>query len=333
MQKGGDRQPKALGEPDNALEIYAKEILEKLIRDGIPPTPSNFDTYFDKELDNKPRAFRKRVLTILQMEEGDESGEGLLERTIKEAFEHVKKFLLSISHVYKSLRHFEKIVKKRKSEIGAIADKKMLASFVDTLERDIDTMSKIIKKDASILKEHYESTSVLVSEAQKHAIHDDRYGVFKKSYLLKKIAQEEKLIKEFGHESTLMMVKASGRLLEDIESAKVRHLVQRTVARLLMKTSRRSDIVAHYENGIFAILMRHTSLTSARMAAERLKDLVGSTNFFIGDKEIRLEVDISIARIDLSRSMEQTISCALTALENIEDDSSPCAICPQDQEV
>jgi diguanylate cyclase len=334
MEKGGGKHPKALTEPDNALEKYAKEILETMIRNGVPPTPSNFATYFDKELDERPSAFRKKVLTILEMEEDDESREGLLEQTIKEAFEYVKKLMLQISHIYKNLRHLEKVTQKRALEAKAIADKKVLLSFLDTLNRDIATMRNIIKKDAESIKEQYEATSILVSEAETHAIHDDAYGVFRKNYFLKKMAQEEKLIKEFGHESTLMMVKASDALIKSVESSKVQHLIRRTVARLLMKTSRRSDIVAHYGHGVFAILMRHTSLTSAKMAAERLKDLVGNTNFFVGDREIILDVDIAIARIDLNRSMEQTITCALETLESVDDEKhAPCGVCPQDMEI
>jgi len=110
-------------------------------------------------------------------------------------------------------------------------------------------------------------------------------------------------------------------------------MILRTVARLLLKTSRRSDLVAVYDDEVFAILMRHTSIQNAKRAAERLKDLVNNTNFFVGDNEINLDVNIGIARIDLERSLEVTLVCALDAIGLGEQDDLPYGICPQDEEV
>jgi len=334
MERGGRYRVRGLGEPTNELETYAKEVLEAMIREGVPPTPSNFDAYFDKLLDDKPAVFRKRILKLLELEDGGEDDhQGVLEQYLKDAFVNVKKFLQHIYLLYKNLRHLETVIEKRQFEAEAIADKSAMATLLDAMKKDLHTMTKIIKKEAGELKETYEATSELVSEVQEHAIHEEKYGVYKKHYLLKKIRQEEKLIQEFRHESTLMMVRASDKVLREVGSPKVQHLVLRTVARLLLKTSRRSDLVAHYEGGVFAILMRHTSLQNAKQAADRLKDLVGNTNFFVGDQEIMLDVDIGIARIDIDRSSEQTIVCAYDGLDIAKKTEESCGICPQDVEI
>ena len=334
MERGGRFRAHDLGEPTSDLEKYAREVMDAMIREGVPPTPSNFDAYFDKLLDNKPSQFRKRILKLLELEDGGEDDhQGVLEQHLKEAFSNVKKFLQHINLIYKNLRHLETVVEKRSFEANAIADKNSMNTLLESTKKDIETMLQIIKKDAAELKESYTATSELVQEVQEHAIHDERYGVYKKNYLLRKMKQEEKLIKEFHHESTLMLVRAGEEVIGRLKSPKVQHLVLRTVARLLLKTSRRSDIVAHYEGGIFAILMRHTSLDNARMAADRLKDLVGNTNFFVGDEEIMLDVDIGVARIDLDRSIEQTIVCALDALDIAKKLDEPCGVCPQDVEI
>ncbi|MCF6201524.1 MAG: diguanylate cyclase [Hydrogenimonas sp.] len=333
MEEKGIRA-RRLDEPTSELESYAREVMEEMVRQSIPPTPSNFDAYFDKLLDNKPADFRKRILHLLELEDaGDDEHQGVLEQYLKDAFSNVKKFLQRINLLYKNLKHLEALIEKRRFEVEAIADKNALNTLLASTKKDIQTMGRIIKKEAGELKETYEATSELVHEVQDHAIHDDRYGVYKKNYLLKKLKQEEKLIKEFRHESTLMMVKASDDVLEQIESGKVKHLVLRTIARLLLKTSRRSDLIAHYDDGIFAILMRHTSLNNAKLAAERLKDLVGNTNFFVGDQEIMLDVEIGIARVDLDRSTEQTVVCALEGVEIARKSEEACGFCPQDIEI
>ncbi|WP_353661666.1 diguanylate cyclase [Hydrogenimonas sp. SS33] len=335
MERGGRYRAHNLEEPTSELEKYAREVMNAMIREGIPPTPSNFDAYFDKLLDGKDPAFRKRILKLLELEDGGEDDhQGLMERRLKDAFGNIKKFLQSINTLYKNLRHLETVIEKRQFEADAIADKGAMKTLLEGMKKDIRTMTGILKKDANELKEAYNATSELVQEVQENAIYDDRYGVYKKNYLLRKMRQEEKLMKEFRHESTLMTVRASEEVVNRLKSPKIRQLVLRTVARLLLKTSRRSDIIAHYDAGVFAILMRHTSLQNARLAADRLKDLVGNTNFFVGDEEIMLDVDIGIARMDLDRSVEQTVVCALEALDiakKLEDE--PCGVCPQDVEI
>ena len=55
--------------PSSDMEIYAKEVLNNLIADNIPPTPSNFSLYFDRLLENKSESLRKQIVSILGLEE------------------------------------------------------------------------------------------------------------------------------------------------------------------------------------------------------------------------------------------------------------------------
>jgi len=330
------RQPKAQGleEPTSELELYAQEVMNEMVRQNVPPTPSNFDAYFDKMLESKSREFRKRILKILELEDiGEHEQQTMMEQHLKDAFINIKKFMQLINLIYKNLRHLVALIEKRRYELNAVADKTGILALLDTLEKDMQSMNEIIKKESKTIKETYEATSELVYEVQELAIYDSRFGVYKKKYFMRKVEQEAKLIKEFHHESSIMMVRVSEKLLKKIESQKVRQMILRTVARLLLKTSRRSDLVAVYDNEVFTILMRHTSVQNAERAAERLKDLVNNTNFFVGDSEINLDVNIGIARIDLERSLEVTLVCALDAIAIGEKNNMPYGICPQDEEV
>ncbi|NPA30094.1 MAG: diguanylate cyclase [Epsilonproteobacteria bacterium] len=334
MKSGGEFSAHDLHEPTSDLEKYAQEVMATMIKDGVPPTPSNFDAYFDKLLETRPPAFRKKILKLLELEDGgDDEYQGIMEQQLKEAFGSVKKLLGHINTLYKNLRHLESVIEKRSFEANTITNNHDLGNVLEAMKQDLHTMLSIVKKDASELKETFNETAKMVKEVQEHTIYDDRFGVFKKNYLLRKMEREEKLIQEFKHESTLMLVRASDDVMRRLKTPKIKQLVLRTVARLLLKTSRRSDIVAHYDGTIFAILMRHTALNNAEMAAERLKDLVSNTNFFVGDEEILLDVEIGIARIDVSRTTEQTVVCALKALDIAKEEEEVCGVCPQDIEI
>jgi len=92
-------------------------------------------------------------------------------------------------------------------------------------------------------------------------------------------------------------------------------LMVRTIARLLLKTSRRSDIVAHYGNGVFSMLLKHTDIESAKKASERLCELVSNSNFFLADREIQLKISIGVTDIDPEFSVEEIVVSALDGIE------------------
>ena len=132
--------------------------------------------------------------------------------------------------------------------------------------------------------------------------------------------------------SSIILLKISKDTIKNVNSEKVVVFASKTIAKLLFKTSRRNDIVAYYENGIFALILKHTNLISAKRAAERLRDLVNSTNFFWGDKDIKLDISIGISNINQNRTIEDSVGCAKSSLDMA--DMSPdifMKICEQDE--
>jgi diguanylate cyclase (GGDEF)-like protein len=130
-----------------------------------------------------------------------------------------------------------------------------------------------------------------------------------------KIEQEIELIKKFKHKSSLIMIELSRDLKSSVNNEKAIMLMTKTVARLLLKTSRRSDIVAHYANGVFTMLLKHTDIESAKKASERLCELVSNSNFFLADREIQLKISIGITDITENHSVEEIIVSSMDGVE------------------
>ena len=167
----------------------------------------------------------------------------------------------------------------------------------------------------------YDETATIVKQVENETIFDNQYGVYNKRFLIGKLEQERHLIDEFKHKSSLITVRLSKTTAETIQSEKAQQLMTRTVARLLLKTSRRSDIVAHYGEGVFAMVLKHTDIESAKRASERLYDLVSSSNFFLAEQEIQLRIAIGIAELSSSNGVDQILDCTLTAID-AEDNKS-----------
>lgn len=334
MKKAAMFATNALSEPDTELERFAAEVMDELVRQSIPPTPSNFQAFFEKGLDGKPAAFKKNILRLLELEEGDDNNNtAVMEHSIKEGLGHIRKLLHHLGLAYKNIRHLESVAKRRKEEMAIMTDQSEFIATLDATLADLGRVSMIIKKEAEVLKKEYEATTETVQAIESHTVYDERFGIYKKHYLLEKAAHEVALVKEFRHESSLMMVRVNREVLKSVDNTKVRFLIARTIARLLMKTSRRSDVVAHYGGEVFAILLRHTNLENAGRAAKRLIDQVGSTNFFIGDSEIVLSVEIGISRVDGNRLAEESIVCALESIEITKKSMEEYGVCLQDIEL
>jgi len=289
--------------PSSDIEVYSKEVLNALIADNLPPTPNNFSLYFDRLLEDKSENLRKQILALLELEEANGGDENTiaLEQSLKKGFVSMKSMLSATANLYKNMSLMTKILEKRKKELEAHPKSEEAMSVIHALEGDVSKLNSILKTQSSQMKDIYDNTAKIVKNVENETIFDNQFGIYNKRYLLTKIEQETGLIKEFGHKSSLIMIELSRELKKSVKNEKAIHLMTRTIARLLLKTSRRSDIVAHYGNGVFSMLLQHTDIESAKKASERLCDLVSNSNFFLADREIQLKISIGVTNLDSMR--------------------------------
>jgi len=298
------------------IELYSKEVLESLIKDNLPPTPNNFSLYFDRLLEDKAESLRKQIASILELEENnDDETTILLEHNLKQGFSTIKSILTITAGLYKNISLMGKILDKRKHDLEKKQNAETLLSTMKALDDDVKKLGTILAKQSGKIKNLYEETAKIIKSVENETIFDNAFGVYNKRYIMTKIEQEIGLVKEFNHKSSFIMIELSRELRNSVKNEKALLLMTRTIARLLLKTSRRSDIVAHYGNGKFAMLLKHTDIESAKKASDRLCDLVSNSNFFLADREILLKIAIGITEIDTKHSAEEILVGALDAME------------------
>jgi len=308
--------------PDE-VEVYSKDVLEALIKDGLPATPNNFSLYFDRLLEDKSESFRKQIKTMLELENSnDDENTIMLEQSLKQGFSSVKNILNVTANLYKNMSLMTKILEKRKSQLEENTEVKAAMSIAASLENDISKLNTILKKQSGSMKTMYDETAKIVKNVENETIFDNKFGVYNKRYLMTMVEKEVELIKEFKHNSSLIMIELDKYLKADVNNEKAVILMTRTIARLLLKTSRRSDTVAHYGNGKFSMLLKHTDIASAEKASERLCDLVSNSNFFLADREIQLKISIGITDISTGFSVEEIIVSAMNGIETAYGDKN-----------
>ena len=316
LESSPSANPLDIDNPSSDIEEYSKEVLASLIKDNLPPTPNNFSLYFDRLLEDKTESFRKQISSMLELEEGNDAESTLeLEHSLKQGFSSIKNILATTAHLYKNMTLMTKILDKRVKELADNNERAAVVSVASALENDVAKLNAIVKKQSVQMKTLYDETASIVKSVENETIFDNKFGVYNKRYLLSKIEKEIGLIKEFKHKSSLIMIELSRELKQSIGNEKALLLMTRTIARLLLKTSRRSDTVAHYGNGVFAMLLKHTDINSAIQASDRLCYLVSNSNFFFGDREIKLQISIGITDINLDYSVEETIVSVMNGVE------------------
>ncbi len=314
-------QPFDIDNPSSDVEIYAKEVLASLIADNLPPTPNNFSLYFDRLLEEKSENLRRQIHSMLELEESnDDEATIALEQNLKQGFSSIKGILGVTANLYKNMALMTKILEKRKEELSSSPDAKEALSVIGVLEGDVSKLNSILKTQSSKMKDIYDETASIVKTVENETIFDNKFGVYNKRYLLTKIEQEISLISEFKHKSSLMMIELDQGLKKSVQNEKAIVLMTRTIARLLLKTSRRSDIVSHYGGGVFSMLLKHTDLENAKRAAIRLADLVSNSNFFLADREIQLKISIGITNVDNKHSVEEIVVSALDGIAKAYED-------------
>ncbi|WP_297441539.1 GGDEF domain-containing protein [Sulfurimonas sp.] len=302
--------------PSSEVELYAKEVLDALIADSLPPTPDNFSLYFDRLLEGKSESLRKQIFSMLELEESNDAENTIrLEQSLKQGFSSIKNILNVTANLYKNMALMTKILERRKAELSENPELGEAMSIVGVLEGDVSKLNSILKSQSSQMKNFYDDTAKIVKNVENETIFDNKFGVYNKRYLLTKIEQEIELISKFNHKSSLIMIELSRELKKSIKNEKAIMLMTRTIARLLLKTSRRSDVVAHYGNGVFAMLLKHTDIKSAKKASERLCDLVSNSNFFLADREIQLQISIGITAIEENYSVEEIVVSSMEGIE------------------
>jgi len=313
---------------NSELEKFSAFVLKVLGDDNVPPTPTNFQIYFDKLLENKPAPFKKRINEFLELEvTNNDENHAKIEKDVKEGFAQMKNIMQVVSTIYKNLSIMQEIVKRRSAELQINLNQLATQNIVSSLSEDLKKMFELTTKQIELLREYYQKTTSILQEVENQSIFDVKFGVYNRRYLIKSLEDEIKLIKNYSHPSSLVLAKVKDSALEKIVNKKDKDTVVRNIAKLLLKTSRRSDTVAHFGDGVFAMILKHTDLNSAKKACDRISELVYVTSFFVGNSEIETDIELSIIALDTEHSVEEFLSLTLDALPRTGKKLIPYVVC------
>ncbi|MGE4294333.1 MAG: GGDEF domain-containing protein [Campylobacterales bacterium] len=319
----------ASAESGGEVEKFAREVLQQLSQENLPPFPSYYQLYFEKMLDEKPYEFRKSITEMIETESNTEDEKRMrMEQQLQDGFALFKEILQNVATLFKNVSTMTNVSKRRMVEAKGINNPSAVQNLTLALNNDLEKLTKVLNMQAVTIKNLYTKSAKIIQEVKGETIYDAQYGIFNKRYLAEQLATEIAQMSKFNHQSSLIIAKLSSKIRDKISNEKQLGLINRTISKLFMKTSRRSDVVAHYGDGSFAMLLKHTDEQNATRAALRVADMTSGSHFFIADQEIKLEIAIGISVLSTRQDAETVMVRALDAMNKADTQGKTYEIAP-----
>ncbi|MEO1923373.1 MAG: diguanylate cyclase [Nautiliaceae bacterium] len=311
-----------LSDATTPLEKFAKKVLDKIIEDGTPPIPYYYKIYFLNMLDEEPLEFRKQVYELMSIEESNELEKDFeLEKKLKISFKYSKELLQHTALMYKISASVKDLIKKHLEEISHITSPKAMEKILNQLSMKIDNIYSKMENELKIVKQLYAKNVEIVKDIESNSMFDQRYGVYNKNYFLKILKKEIALIEKFAHTSSIVTIKLKDEVAEKLSNEKSRILANRSIAKIILKTSRRTDVVAHLGDGIFAMLLRHTDRIGAGKTVERLADMISNSAVFLEGEELELQIVAGVVEMKEKKTPDEYVANALEAMKKAEEEN------------
>lgn len=304
------------GTPIEDIAIFSQKVLAKMKKEKVPPTPYNFQIYFESMLEKSDEVFKADIETLRKDEANmdDDEHHIQIEKEMKEGFSSLKAMVRSISSVYKNIAMLKQYIGTKDIQVNSTNNQIAAVNIISSLKNDINRFDLLISNQLETLRQDYEKTVSSLKSMESKTIYDTRFDIYNKKYLLRSLGIEKQAISSQKYHSSLMSLKIKKSILHDGISGKNQFLLNKNIAKLLQKTSRRSDVVAHYGNGIFFMLLKHTSLEEAKLACERVSSLIYKSSFFIEGVDIKMDLEIAVSSIDTLASTEECITLLLNSM-------------------
>ncbi|MDL0080114.1 MULTISPECIES: diguanylate cyclase [Helicobacter] len=322
------------GESGDFIEVVnrlSETTIHTLQAESLPCLPSNYRLYFEKFLQKEPPAIREKIRTIMRMQSDLENRALVFEKSVGESLRIIKQVLGCMSVVYQNFLIAENVVKQYSKDVEQADNKLTMRNVMDFFIRDMTKVTKITSKQLDQIRELYAKTDKNLKQISQNSVYDLNLDVYNKSYFTDVLLKEQKLCLEFNHSSVLIYITLSQDLSHQVgQDSPVFTILLKTMAKFLQKHIQTSDFIAYMGDGVFGILLKYSDLIEAQELCVFLYQSAQTTDVFVGDMNLQLDVTSSIAKIMPERSIEETQSACLSTLKIALDEKRHCKIYQQD---
>jgi len=312
----------------DGINKFAKQVFDTLKRENTQITPVAFTHMYERLLEDKPLGFKKELTAILDGE-GEQTDDTLykMEKNMKDGFVSIRSVMQTLSGLYKNINLMGQISKQKVEKIKS-ADKPIYAQeAVEEFERELVKLTNVLSKNSTDIKNEYAKVQDILQAVKADSKFDNQFEVYSRKHLDDLMKKELKDAAKFKYKSSILFVKIKDEVKNALRDPREKLLMDKTLAKILLKRSKRSDIIAVYEDGIFAIILKRTGIKNSQIAAERIITTMELSAFYSADQEVEIKIDIGLANIATDRLVMSTYDLAKKVMLD------PTRLITQDDEV
>lgn len=305
--------------------------IHMLQSESLPCLPSNYRLYFEKLLQKESASVREKIRAIMRMQSDLENRALIFEKSVGESLRIIKQVLNCMSVVYQNFLIAENVIKQYTKEAEQADNKLTLRNVMDFFIRDMTKVTNITSKQLDQIRDLYVKTDKNLKQISQNSVYDLNLDIYNKSYFIAVLQKEQKLCMEFNHSSVLIYVTLSQSLSHEIgQESSVFGILLKTMAKFLQKHIQTSDFIAYMGDGVFGILLKYSDIVEAQELCVLLYQAAQTTDVFVADMNLQLDITSSIAKIMPERTIEETLSACLSTLKIALDERQHCKIYQQD---
>ena len=317
-----------LNEATTEIEKFAQKVFNKLLEENIYPIPYYYSIYFFNMLEEEPADFKKSVMELIELEGKNDFEEDLkFEQKLKKSFRYSKELIQHSAFVYKLSSALKEKNNSFLKEVENVSTPQVFKNLLLNSKKSVELINNKLKLSLESMRNVYAKNVETLKDIEKESVFDALYGLYNRNYFLREIKKEIAQIEKFKHTSSLIVCRASTKTMEKLLSEKSRIVVNRFIAKILLKTSRRTDIIAHLGEGVFGMFLKHTDRVGAMRTSERLSDTIINSAMFIEGDELEVNIVLGIAELMPENEAEELLKCAYDKLEEADKENDLYRIC------
>lgn len=297
LQDGNDQSAKLQKISGGEFDKFSKSVLDALIKDNVPPIPTNYRIYFEKKLDAQTMTFKKKILEMMELENHDEGKQVSIEKKVKKSFGALNVLLQDMAMVYKNTELMKEVLEKRKNELAVNSANLALNNTTAAMQADVEKYTNLLARYSSDIKEKFEEVSQAYKSIEEQSDFDPIFEIYNKKFLTQKLQSCKEGFAKYNYQNSLILFKIKDEILEGFLDARDKNILLKNISKIITKNIAKGDILAHYQDGIFALLLQHCNLQNAQKLLEELCEKIYNTNFFISSAEIDMNLEVVLTLI------------------------------------
>jgi len=319
-----------LSEASTEIEKFAKKVFDKLIEENVYPIPYYYNIYFFNMLEDESTEFKKSVMELIELEGTNDFEEDLkFEQKLKKSFKYSKEIVQTTALIYKLSNLLKEKNKVFLKEVESVSTPQVFKNILITSIKNTEAVTKRLDITLKTMKDLYSNNIKVLKEIEKDTIFDSVYNLYNKNYFIKEVKKEIAQVEKFKHTSSLIVLKVNKNVINQLKTDKSKILVNRFISKILLKTSRRTDIIAHLGDGYFGMLLKHTDRVGAMKTSERLADIISNSTMFIEGNELEVKVSIGISEILAEKSEMDIVNCVYQKLDEAQKENQLYKLCEE----